>query len=813
MASTIILDDDGNLRIYDEEEGYKLLSDEEGTPFYQDFDRAIAYFHPDLASEIQQVTGRSPNFSSYQVASQAYSSGKVPWNYTNVYEGLSNRENFNLNALWGGTQYGAGRVSDFSHLDPTQLQANQIAGQTRDELWRVYDDLKAKGQAPAKNPDQIALDFYTQNVGQAGSTYGYGPGANTALLAESLKSQFLNQPEVVAQTKTVYQPTQEALTKAEAFGASHQAGVPTWQVFEQQGQSSDWFSKLIPAIIGTIAFPGLSAAFGGGLLGGAGAGALIGGTTAEIGGGDFLKGALTGGVGGAISGLNPSVVTNVAESLNIPVSVAQAATNAGSKAVMAGLSGGDVESAILSSLVSSGVGSGLSAVDAPENIAKIISPVVSTAILGGDTQQALISSLIKGGLSEAKDMSWGVNEDLTSQELPKDWEFLEDSDVTSPYYGLDYTPEDIIQLEQGTYAGNEQPESVVQEQMGNLYNIAYPDEFPTSSSAYEGLGYDANKINEIQGLQNSIEEYKQQGFDQNTATQLAIDDLGNRMDLTAQDVKDISDQFQTGIQGVYDQLGITTSNLQSAIDSLSYNQKLELDERMLQGQRLDQAIDEIQQGIDTRFDETKSSISNIGKSVSGIGSVVAGVGSTLSNLQKSINAQNDAARYQDAMNSLANMSQQPQGGGIGIKGALAPQMIGGRAETAPIADYAAIIPKLAGIINQRGYKVGGQVNETSYVAGPEGKLYASHPVRGFAVGGPGTGQSDDIPTMLSDGEYVIDADTVAALGDGSSKAGAEILDKFRQEIRSHKRSAPADKIPPKAKNPLAYLKSAKKSKG
>jgi hypothetical protein len=63
--------------------------------------------------------------------------------------------------------------------------------------------------------------------------------------------------------------------------------------------------------------------------------------------------------------------------------------------------------------------------------------------------------------------------------------------------------------------------------------------------------------------------------------------------------------------------------------------------------------------------------------------------------------------------------------------------------------------------------------------------------------------------MLSDGEYVIDADTVAALGDGSSKAGAQILDKFREEIRRHKRSAPADRIPPKAKNPLAYLKSAK----
>lgn len=82
---------------------------------------------------------------------------------------------------------------------------------------------------------------------------------------------------------------------------------------------------------------------------------------------------------------------------------------------------------------------------------------------------------------------------------------------------------------------------------------------------------------------------------------------------------------------------------------------------------------------------------------------------------------------------------------------------------------------------------------------------------GAPVVGKGTGQSDDIPALLSDGEYVIDADTVAALGDGSNTAGAKVLDEFRQMIREHKRSAPADKIPPKAKSPLAYLKEAKKN--
>ena len=65
-------------------------------------------------------------------------------------------------------------------------------------------------------------------------------------------------------------------------------------------------------------------------------------------------------------------------------------------------------------------------------------------------------------------------------------------------------------------------------------------------------------------------------------------------------------------------------------------------------------------------------------------------------------------------------------------------------------------------------------------------FYGGGDVDSFAVKGPGTGRSDDIPAMLSDGEYVIDAETVALLGDGSSKAGAKKLDDLRVKIRKHK---------------------------
>jgi len=75
--------------------------------------------------------------------------------------------------------------------------------------------------------------------------------------------------------------------------------------------------------------------------------------------------------------------------------------------------------------------------------------------------------------------------------------------------------------------------------------------------------------------------------------------------------------------------------------------------------------------------------------------------------------------------------------------------------------------------------------------------------------GVSTGQQDDVPINASHGEYVVDADVVSALGDGNTEAGAAKLDKMRQNVRTHKRAAPAHKIPPKAKQVSAYMPGVK----
>lgn len=106
----------------------------------------------------------------------------------------------------------------------------------------------------------------------------------------------------------------------------------------------------------------------------------------------------------------------------------------------------------------------------------------------------------------------------------------------------------------------------------------------------------------------------------------------------------------------------------------------------------------------------------------------------------------------------------------------------------------------------------------NYAYGPEASFFKNNQLPnvtanaaegGRYVKGGGTGTSDDIPAKLSDGEYVIDAQTVSMLGDGSSDAGAAKLDKMRHEIRKQKGKALAKgKFAPNAKGPLSYMKRA-----
>lgn len=77
------------------------------------------------------------------------------------------------------------------------------------------------------------------------------------------------------------------------------------------------------------------------------------------------------------------------------------------------------------------------------------------------------------------------------------------------------------------------------------------------------------------------------------------------------------------------------------------------------------------------------------------------------------------------------------------------------------------------------------------VAAAQGGLMSLPESRGYYLGGPTDGMADRIPARiddkqearLSDGEFVIDAGTVSALGNGNSSAGAQVLYDMMERVR------------------------------
>ena len=90
----------------------------------------------------------------------------------------------------------------------------------------------------------------------------------------------------------------------------------------------------------------------------------------------------------------------------------------------------------------------------------------------------------------------------------------------------------------------------------------------------------------------------------------------------------------------------------------------------------------------------------------------------------------------------------------------------------------------------------------------EPQYYSEGALTSLQIKGDGDGTSDDIPAMVAKDEYVLPADIVSSLGNGSSDAGASVLDMFVRQIRSHKHSNDPGELPPDSVGPLEYLSAA-----
>ena len=99
----------------------------------------------------------------------------------------------------------------------------------------------------------------------------------------------------------------------------------------------------------------------------------------------------------------------------------------------------------------------------------------------------------------------------------------------------------------------------------------------------------------------------------------------------------------------------------------------------------------------------------------------------------------------------------------------------------------------ATIMMNRGMAQGGGISSLAYGGESAPVGFANRAFEGM-VPGQGTGMSDDVPfsiegnqpALLSRDEYVLPADVVSQLGDGSSGAGADMLDNFISQVRQTK---------------------------
>jgi hypothetical protein len=126
--------------------------------------------------------------------------------------------------------------------------------------------------------------------------------------------------------------------------------------------------------------------------------------------------------------------------------------------------------------------------------------------------------------------------------------------------------------------------------------------------------------------------------------------------------------------------------------------------------------------------------------------------------------------------------------GAAVGGALTPQtdMPGGSKYSGPLSRFRYDPEKY-----KRQMATGGLANTAPAQRMMQGSQLGSYSDGGQLLSGPGNGMSDDIPASiggkqparLADGEFVIPADVVSGIGNGSTGAGADELYKLLDRVR------------------------------
>lgn len=299
------------------------------------------------------------------------------------------------NAIVGETHptFSQEQLGNFNWIQEgsAQHQAQIQSHGESEQKWDPYANLFSY-----VDPDLAKTLGYTGPLTQ---TYGEGIDQTTVMSPEY--KQWLDSQG--------YQRVLSDLNENQTLTAISKDGVvnpETVRYFKETEES------LLPVLqIALMAVPGVGQALGA-ALGATGLGAtalgnaLIGGTMAELGGGDFLKGAVTSGVMPVVSqyaGLG-NLGTTVSDAFGGGPAgdiIGRAVTGAGSSALGAAIGGGDVVDALLAGGLGGAAG-GVSSelmgqVDLPIPLERALESAITSGLLGQDVD-AMIMNALRGGM-------------------------------------------------------------------------------------------------------------------------------------------------------------------------------------------------------------------------------------------------------------------------------------------------------------------------------------------------------------------------------------------------------------------------------
>jgi hypothetical protein len=458
------------------------------------------------------------------------------------------------------------------------------------------------------------------------------------------------------------------------------------------------------------------------------------------------KGYVAGLVGAEVtSGLSPEFA-ELAKSGDLSASQAANLARVAGNVASTTVSGGDP----LQALIGGGIGAGTSALtseipgfsDMSRYQQQAVSSAITKTLQGKDPTQGLLNEAIASGISAAQNYSSAPSDELMDQTIPEPTPLPAPLPAPSPSPSSELVDQTTSQLDQVI------AQAPVYEDFDYAPQPSAPDGIAPSTDLLGNLQYQNPNI---QTQDQSTAEAGGGYYDEITGKWIPSEygQLRGPLDNT-------SGSNYESMEGYTSKDGVVTSP-DGTVTDLSY---------------LSSSYTPMDTSKDTDFGAMARKLLSAGSKASSLGAGALGIGAFGSLLDGE-----DGLVYTQEPNQNQSVSYNPITGTVRDGIAYGLDQLGTRFETKAAQ---------GGIMS---LAQGGQIPSLGgYAAGGNPRL----------LKGPGDGMSDNIPATiagkqparLADGEFVIPADVVSHLGNGSTEAGANVLYQMMERVRKARTGNP-----------------------